>query len=136
MFTAKTTSTKAHKPESQHVAMTFISLGSEVQGDLVVAGNLRVEGMVRGNVRAEGDIEISASGVIEGQTVAARNILIHGRVKATISANGQLRIHSQGEVEGDVTAESLDIESGARFVGYSHTGIKHSADIISMEKKS
>lgn len=134
MFKAKTT--KAHKPESQHGAITFISLGSEVQGDLVVAGNLRVEGMVRGNVCAEGDIEISASGVIEGQTVSARNILIHGRVKATINAQGQLRIHSKGVVEGDVTAEALDIESGACFVGYSHTGIKHSADIISMEKKS
>lgn len=135
MFNAKNKTSKANKPESPHVAITFISLGSEVQGDLVVAGNLRVEGTVKGNVRAEGDIEISASGVVEGETVSARNILIHGRVKATISANGQLRIHSQGEVEGDVTAESLDIESGARFVGYSHTGIKQSADIISMEKK-
>lgn len=136
MFAAKAKSSRSHKPESSSIAITFISPGSEVLGDLVVAGNLRVEGVVRGNVRAEGDIEVSASGVIEGQSVSARNILIHGHVKATISAHGQLRIHSQGEVEGDVTAESLDIESGARFVGYSHTGVKHSADIISMEKKS
>jgi len=35
-------------------------------------------------------------------------------------------------VQGDVTAQSLDIESGARFVGYSHTG-KSSADIFAIE---
>jgi cytoskeletal protein CcmA (bactofilin family) len=127
---------KEQKTGNPHVAMMFISLGSEVQGDIRASGNLRVEGTVFGNVHAEGDIEVSASGVIEGSTVSARNIVIHGRVKAMLTAEGQLRIHSQGEVEGDVTAQALDIESGARFVGYSHTGIRQSAEIISMEKKS
>jgi cytoskeletal protein CcmA (bactofilin family) len=127
---------KEQRTGSPHVAMMFISLGSEVQGDIRASGNLRVEGTILGNVYAEGDIEVSASGVIEGSTVSARNIVIHGRVKAMLTAEGQLRIHSQGEVEGDVTAQALDIESGARFVGYSHTGIRQSAEIISMEKKS
>jgi cytoskeletal protein CcmA (bactofilin family) len=123
------------KVESQNLAMTFISKGSEVKGDIFAAGNLRVDGTIRGNVRAEGDIEVSAGGVIEGKSVSARNIIIHGLVKATLTADEQLRIHSQGEVQGDVTAQSLDIESGARFVGYSHTG-KASADILAIDNSA
>ena len=120
------------KVESQNMAMTFIGKGSEVKGDINVAGNLRVDGIIRGNVRAEGDIEVSLGGVIEGKDVRARNIIIHGLVKATLTAEEQLRIHSQGEVQGDVTALALDIESGARFVGHSNTG-KPSADILAIE---
>ncbi len=120
------------KVESQNMAMTFIGKGSEVKGDINVAGNLRVDGVIRGNVRAEGDIEVSLGGVIEGKDVRARNIIIHGLVKATLTAEEQLRIHSQGEVQGDVTAQALDIESGARFVGHSNTG-KPSADILAID---
>lgn len=124
---------REERVESQSASMTYISQGSQLTGDVLASGNLRVDGTIRGNVRAEGDIEVSASGVIEGKEVSARNIVIHGLVKATLIAEGQLRIHSQGEVQGDVTAQSLDIESGARFVGYSHTG-KASADIFAIEK--
>lgn len=124
---------EAIKAENQNQAMTYISKGSEVTGDVHVAGNLRVDGIIRGKVHAEGDIEVSASGLIEGQSVSARNIVIHGSVKATLAAEGHLRIHSQGQVLGDVTAQALDIESGARFVGYSHTG-KESAEVFAIEQ--
>jgi cytoskeletal protein CcmA (bactofilin family) len=122
----------AKRTESHNQAMTFISQGSEITGDIHAAGNLRVDGTIRGKVRADGDIEVSAGGRIEGERVSARNIVIHGTVKATLTAEGHLRIHSQGEVQGDVTAEALDIESGARFVGYSHTG-KPTAEILAIE---
>jgi len=123
---------ETRKTESQAAGMTFISAGSEITGDIHAAGNLRVDGAIRGKVRADGDIEVSAGGRIEGERVSARNIVIHGTVKATLVAEGHLRIHSSGEVQGDVTAEALDIESGARFVGYSHTG-KASADVVAIE---
>jgi cytoskeletal protein CcmA (bactofilin family) len=116
------------------MAITFISQGSEMTGDIYASGNLRVDGTIRGNVQAEGDLEVSASGIIEGKTVSARNVIIHGLVKATLTASEQLRIHSHGEVQGDVTAQALDIESGAKFVGYSHTGIQQSAEILAIDQ--
>lgn len=131
VFKAK--STREEQAESQGSAMTFISKGSEITGDIHASGNLRVEGVIRGNVLVDGDLEVSAGGLVEGKGVSARNIVIHGLVKATVTAGEQLRIHAQGEVQGDVTAQSLDIEAGARFIGYSHTG-KPSAEIFSMEQ--
>jgi cytoskeletal protein CcmA (bactofilin family) len=136
MMVFKSKAVKENKADNSNVAMTFISMGTELTGEIRAAGNLRVDGTVRGNVHADGDIEVSASGLIEGKSVSARNVIIHGRVKSTLIAEGQIRIHSRGEVEGDVTAQSLDIESGASFVGYSHTGAKQGAEIINMEQKS
>jgi cytoskeletal protein CcmA (bactofilin family) len=120
------------RADSHNQAMTFISQGSEITGDIHAGGNLRVDGTIRGKVRVDGDLEVSAGGRIEGESVSARNIVIHGAVKATLTAEGHLRIHSKGEVQGDVTAQALDIEAGARFVGYSHTG-KASAEILAIE---
>jgi len=104
-------------------ALTYIGSGSEVHGDVRAVGNLRVDGNIMGNVQVDGDLEVSSTGVIEGEQISARNVLVHGRIKAKVHAAEHLRIHGQGRVEGDVTAQSLDIEAGAHFTGYSRTGV-------------
>lgn len=110
------------KTEGQSTAMTFIGKGSETRGGVQVSGNLRVDGTILGSVCSEGDLEVSIGGLIEGENVSARNIVVHGTVRSTLTTAGMLRIHRQADVQGDVTAQALDIESGARFIGYSHTG--------------
>lgn len=114
-------------------ALTYIGAGSEVHGDLRAAGNLRVDGTVFGAVQVDGDLEVSATGAIEGKQVSARSVLVHGRIKAKVHATEQLRIHGQGQVEGDVTAQSLDIEAGAHFTGYSRTGMAKEAEVLQLD---
>lgn len=108
--------------EGSRLPLTYVGAGSEFQGNLRTAGNLRVDGTIKGSVHVEGDVEVSASGVIEGESVSGRNIMVHGCIKAKVRAAEQLRIHGRGRVEGDVSAQSLDIEAGAQFIGYSSTG--------------
>ena len=114
-------------------ALTYIGAGSEVRGDLRAAGNLRIDGSIFGTVQVDGDLEVSSTGAIEGERVSARSVLVHGRIKATVHAAEHLRIHGQGRVEGDVTAQSLDIEAGAHFVGYSRTGAEPAADVLQLD---
>ena len=123
---------KSNKPAKTAIAvvstdgtrspLTYIGAGSEIKGDLRTAGNLRVDGTILGTVSVDGDLEVSTTGVIEGERVSARNVMVHGRIKAKVQASEQLRIHGNGRVEGDVSAQSLDIEAGAHFIGYSNTG--------------
>lgn len=129
---ANTAPVAAAMPSSPS-ALTYIGAGSEVRGDLRTAGNLRVDGTVFGTVQVDGDLEVSSTGSVEGESVSARNVLVHGRIKAKVHAAEQLRIHGQGRVEGDVTAQSLDIEAGAHFIGYSRTGVEQPANVLQID---
>jgi cytoskeletal protein CcmA (bactofilin family) len=104
-------------------ASTSIGSGSAFRGDLRAVGNLRVDGSISSNVQLDGDLKVSSTGVLEGGQIDARDVLVHGRIKAKVHAAEQLRIHVQGQVEGDVAAQSLDIEAGAHFIGYSRAGM-------------
>lgn len=99
-------------------SLTYISASSEFQGTLHVEGNLRVDGIVHGTVEVRGDMEVSSSGLVEGPEVRAKNILLQGVIKAHVFAEGKLSLSRTSRLEGDVTANSLDIEAGAFYVGH------------------
>lgn len=99
-------------------ALTYLSSTSEFQGDLHVEGNLRVDGIVHGRVEVLGDVEISQTGLIEGPEIHANNITVHGVIKAKVVAEGRLTLSRTARLEGDVTANALDIEAGAFYVGH------------------
>jgi cytoskeletal protein CcmA (bactofilin family) len=97
---------------------TYLSATSEFQGNLNVEGDLRVDGIIHGTVEVKGNIEVSQTGLVEGPELKAHNITVHGVIKARIVAEGRLTLTRTARLEGDVTANSLDIEAGAVYVGY------------------
>ncbi len=110
---------------------TFIGVGTMLQGD-IKCHSLRVDGSIVGSIESDGDIQVANTGNVTGTVIRGKNIIIHGVVKANIIAEGFLRIHSKANVEGDVHAFALDIEAGATFVGYSHTGDTQSIKTLAM----
>jgi cytoskeletal protein CcmA (bactofilin family) len=102
--------------------LTYLSEGSEIEGNLKTPGNTRIDGRVKGSVVVEGDLEVGSNAHIEGDQVKANNIIVHGQIHAQIIASGKLHITKSARVEGDVRAMSLDVEAGAVFVGRSQTG--------------
>jgi cytoskeletal protein CcmA (bactofilin family) len=112
-------------------SLTYLSATSEFQGNLNVEGSLRVEGVIHGNVEVRGDIEVSQTGLIEGPELRAHNIIVYGVIKARIVAEGRLSLSRTARLEGDVTANSLDIEAGAFYVGHIAT-----ADVKSLPPHS
>ncbi|RDI95166.1 polymer-forming cytoskeletal protein [Meiothermus sp. QL-1] len=102
--------------------LTYLSEGSEIEGNLKTSGSARIDGRVKGSVIVEGDLEVGSQAQIEGEQVRANNIIVHGQVMAQIIANGKLHMTKTARVEGDVRAMSLDVEAGAVFVGRSQTG--------------
>jgi len=103
-------------------ALTYLSEGSEIEGNLRAVGNARIDGRVKGSVVIEGDLEVGSSAHIEGEQIMASNIIVHGQINSQVIASGKLQITKSARVEGDVRAMSLDVEAGAIFVGRSQTG--------------
>lgn len=103
-------------------ALTYLSEGSEIEGNLRAGGSARIDGRVKGSVVIEGDLEVGSSAHIEGEQIMASNIIVHGQINSQVIASGKLQITKSARVEGDVRAMSLDVEAGAIFVGRSQTG--------------
>lgn len=102
----------------QSSSLTYINAMSEIQGDLNVEGNLRVDGVIYGAVNVQGDMELSRTGLIVGPELCGHNVIIHGVVKAQIRASGRLTLGKTAQIEGNVTAKSLDIAAGAFYTGH------------------
>ncbi|MGB3495404.1 MAG: polymer-forming cytoskeletal protein [Elainellaceae cyanobacterium] len=98
--------------------ITYLADKTEFQGDVHVDGNLRVDGIVHGNIEVLGDMEIGQSGLVEGAELQAHNLVVHGVVKAHIHIEGRLSISRTGRIEGDVFAKEYDVAPGAQVLGH------------------
>jgi cytoskeletal protein CcmA (bactofilin family) len=98
---------------------TYINQGTEVQGDIIAKGRVRIHGILRGNITVEGVLEVAEDGLVEGSTIVADEVKIIGHVKANVEAKVKIEIWQKGILEGDVRAAALDIEEGATFIGRS-----------------
>jgi cytoskeletal protein CcmA (bactofilin family) len=108
----------AQTPQSAD-PFTYINQGTEIQGDLVAKGRVRIHGIVRGNITVEGVLEVAEDGFVEGEKIEADEVKIIGHVKANVEAKVKVEIWQKGILEGDVRATALDIEEGATFIGRS-----------------
>lgn len=98
--------------------MSIIGPGMRVEGDLVTEGTVRIEGSIRGTVRASKAVVVHKDGVVEGDIVT-QDAVIGGRVRGTVVAESRLELQSTSDIEGHITAplQHLLLEEGARFNG-------------------
>jgi cytoskeletal protein CcmA (bactofilin family) len=99
---------------------TLIGKTSRVQGDVVFAGGLHLDGSVAGNVRAQGGedstLSVSEHGSIEG-SVEVPNVVLNGLVTGDILASGRVVLGAGARVKGDVRYGVIEITLGAEIQG-------------------
>lgn len=98
--------------------LTVIGKGARLEGNLISAASLRIEGSVKGQITAEGDV-IVASGADVAADIRATNVTIGGKYGGNITASGTLELENGASVEGNVTCQSLIVNRGAIFSGQS-----------------
>lgn len=112
---------EVHLPESPPAAaaeVTVIGPGARLEGNLVSAASLRIEGRVKGQVTAEGDVIVAPEAHVEGD-IRARNVTVAGRYSGNITSAGTLEFASTAKVEGNIVCASLIVNQGAVFTGQS-----------------
>ncbi len=96
-----------------------------IEGDISGEGELHVDGVVRGDIRAP-RLSIGEGGRVEG-AIHAEAVEVRGRVLGSITAK-QVRLMGSSHVEGDITHEQLTMETGAHFQGRSLKFQRHAPD--------
>jgi cytoskeletal protein CcmA (bactofilin family) len=98
--------------------VSIISSTMQIQGNILTKGNLRIDGKVKGDIKAEGVMTIGPHGYVEGN-IDATNITIGGKIFGTIICREKLILEDNSQLKGDLTAKILVIEEGALFTGRS-----------------
>lgn len=95
---------------------TVIGPSVKVKGDFNSQGNIIVEGMVDGNLKTAGNLEVGEKAKVTAN-VEAREAKIGGEIRGNVKTKGFLEITATAKIFGDIEAASLSIERGATFNG-------------------
>lgn len=98
--------------------VTIIGAGAKLEGTVVSAGSLRVDGQVKGQINADGDVMLAPQSQVEAD-IKAQNVSVAGRFKGSIVVKGRTELNRGGRVDGTITSKTLVVEEGAIFQGQS-----------------
>jgi cytoskeletal protein CcmA (bactofilin family) len=100
-----------------------VSLGpdAEVTGKLSFATPTRIEGKLKGDVRASDLLVVGPQAVVQAN-VQAEKLVVLGEVRGQVLGASRVEICSGGKIYGDVETKALVVHEGATFEGRSKMG--------------
>ena len=97
-------------------ADTYIAAGTTINGNVHCQGCLKIDGIIKGGIKSDGDVILGKTGIITGSSCAGR-LTIGGAVEGNISASGVLKILPTGRLNGDIDVGGLVVDKGGFFNG-------------------
>lgn len=95
---------------------TLIGVGTTVEGTVKFTGGLRVDGEVKGSVRAGEDepatLVISEQGRVEGEVQVA-HLVVNGTIVGPVVVTDLLELQAKARVTGDVSYNKIEMHPGA-----------------------
>jgi cytoskeletal protein CcmA (bactofilin family) len=95
-------------------ALNSLVRGTVTEGNVIAENDIRVDGIIKGNLRCAAKVIIGPSGFIDGEVIC-QNAMIEGKFKGSLRVSELLSLKETADVTGDVTAAKLTIASGAIF---------------------
>jgi cytoskeletal protein CcmA (bactofilin family) len=106
----------AKEIEDRTLSHNIITRNTEVVGDITSAGDIRLDGLLKGNLTVKGKVVIGPAGKLEG-TLTCKNSDIFGNMEGKIKVDELLSFKDTAKVKGDIVTNKLSIEPGCKFVG-------------------
>ena len=99
---------------------SLIGAGSVIEGNISFTGGLRIDGHVKGNVRATGNkpgtLVLSELAKVEGEIDVA-HVVINGTVAGPVRASEYVELLPKARVTGNVAYKSIEVHVGAIVMG-------------------
>lgn len=115
-ITEKTSNDMAKYTEADNTTINIISSGTDITGDIISNGDIRIDGSVTGTLNTKGKVVIGPTGKIRGEVVC-KNSEISGIIEGRITVAQLLNLKSSSRIQGDISTSKLSIEPGAKFSG-------------------
>jgi cytoskeletal protein CcmA (bactofilin family) len=120
MFNSKS---KSDEPEinSSATGTSLIGSGTTIQGDIISNGDVRIDGVLKGNITGSAKILIGKDGVVEGD-IEGQQADILGKVSGKVIVKELLNLRGKAIVKGNLRAGKLQVEPTVTFNGECHMG--------------
>jgi len=97
-------------------AVNLISQGTEITGDIKSTGDIRIDGILNGNMNTKGKVVIGPTGKVKGE-VEYKNSEVSGLIDGKITVSQLLNLKASSKINGTIITNKLSIEPGAVFTG-------------------
>jgi cytoskeletal protein CcmA (bactofilin family) len=114
MFNSKSKS--ENQDENVTASASMIGAGTTLKGDITSNGDLRIDGILKGNIVGSARVIIGANGVVEGD-ISGQQADIMGKVTGSIRVKDLLQLKNGSVVDGNISAAKLQVEPSAVFNG-------------------
>ena len=102
--------------ENESNAINIVGVGTEITGDINTNGDMRIDGVLNGNIVTEGKLVVGETGKVKGE-VDCKNSEVLGMIEGKIKVKELLSLNSSARIYGDMITKKLSIEPGAVFTG-------------------
>lgn len=107
---------RAVEEQETVLSINTISQGTEIKGDIISSGDIRIDGSINGNMDIKGKIVVGKSGKIEG-SITCKVLEVSGFIEGKIFTSQLLNLKSSAKIFGDIETVKIAIEPGAIFTG-------------------
>src|SRR6185312_8753808 len=81
--------------------VTIVGAGARLEGNVVSAGSLRIDGQVKGQINADGDVTLSPQSQVEAD-IRAQNVSVAGRFHGNIVVKDRAHLAKGGRIDGNI----------------------------------
>lgn len=103
-----------NKQQDQFSIQNIIAKGTKIVGDFFSEGNIRVDGLIEGNIETPGKVVVGKDGEIKGK-LKCSNAYFEGKLNGTLELSETLTLKSTAVIKGEVITQKLAVEPGATF---------------------
>lgn len=118
--------------EVENKLPNIIGAGTKIIGDIDTNGDLRVDGVIEGNIVSKGKLVLGQGGNIKG-TIKCANAEISGSFDGKVEVTELLSLKSTAIFKGEMTVAKLSIEPGATFNGTCNMADKNRQSAVTPE---
>lgn len=96
--------------------LSIVGSGMTITGDVETEGVIKIEGTVKGSVRATQQILLAPGGLVEGD-LETKEAVIGGEVRGTVQAEDRVEVQATSVIQGDIVTARIAILEGGQVNG-------------------
>jgi cytoskeletal protein CcmA (bactofilin family) len=108
--------------------VSVIGPGMEIVGDIKCDGTVRVEGKVKGSIKATKSVVIGKGGRVVGD-IETQDVVVAGTVDGTVVGASRVELQETCKVQGDIRSRRIKLDEGGTVEGRLHMGAEATASV-------